>query len=96
MSIDFLSRSPLVSLSPDNFFLCNEEECKLLVTSLYNPISYQRYTFLENEYTDDVCIVQPRVGEVDKSIFREIFRHLIVILKTLGKIIKLQGMQAGL
>lgn len=49
---DFLSRSPLVSLSPDNFFN-NEEECKLLVTSLYNPISYQDYTFLD-EYTDDV------------------------------------------
>lgn len=49
---DFLSRNPKDSLSPDNFFN-NEDECKLLVTSLYNTISYQDYTFLD-EYTDDV------------------------------------------
>lgn len=48
----FLSRNPLVTLSPDNFFN-NQEECKLLVTGLYKTMTYQDYLFLD-EYTDDV------------------------------------------
>lgn len=63
---DFLSRSPKDSLSPDNFFN-NEEECKLLVTSLYNTITYQDYTFLD-EYTDDVYSVAQVGGSGQKYI----------------------------
>ena len=48
----FLDRSPIDSLSPDNFFR-NQDECRLVINGLYNPLSYNDYLLLDN-YTDDL------------------------------------------